>query len=221
MVDYQINSPCRSSKKCELIHKYCGALISKAGLGTLFDSLVDKIEGIDTTGYISYSELGINNPTGYQYGPGGWWDLEMALGQKVSVNDIFIDFGSGKGRMVYLAARNYPFKKVIGVEITEKLNNIAKKNIEKNLRKLRCKNVQLVTSDVTNYVIPNDVTVVYVYDPFVPTVFVDLMKRLRTSLNLYPREMKIIYRNPVMHGWLIENGFTVALKPDNNLSVYI
>src|SRR5690349_16651667 len=40
----------------------------------------------------------------------------------------FIDFGSGKGRVLMVAAE-YPFKQVIGVELSSELNEIANQNI--------------------------------------------------------------------------------------------
>src|SRR5690242_902248 len=40
----------------------------------------------------------------------------------------FIDFGSGKGR-VLMVASEYPFRQVIGVELSSELNEIAKQNI--------------------------------------------------------------------------------------------
>lgn len=196
---------------------YLSSFAVKVGLVPLFNYLMDKFQGVDTYGYILQSE--ISSHTKIKYGPGGWWDLKMTLGSKVSVDDVFADFGSGKGRMVYLAARYYPFKKVIGVEIFDNLNNIARKNIERNLHRLRCKDVQLETANVSNYSIPENVTVVYFYDPFRGAVFIDLINRLRISLNQHPREMRIIYRNPRMHDCIIENGFTVTLKL-NELTMY-
>jgi len=220
MVDYPIKYIRFLRDGHKFIYKHFRSLGANLRLESLYNNLVDKFEGIDTAGYISYSELGINNQKiGYRYGPGGWGDLAMALGKKVCVDDVFIDFGSGKGRMVYLAARYYPFKKVIGVEITEKLNDIAKKNIENNSHKLQCKNVQLITADVSNYAIPDEVTIVYMFDPFDGAVFVRLINNLRVSLNRYPREITIIYRRPQMDDYLIENGFEVTLKLDY-LSVY-
>jgi SAM-dependent methyltransferase len=41
----------------------------------------------------------------------------------------FIDLGSGKGRVLLIAA-TYPFKTVIGVEFSKKLHDIAKSNIQ-------------------------------------------------------------------------------------------
>ncbi len=47
--------------------------------------------------------------------------------------DGFVDYGCGKGRAVVLAA-TYPFTKVIGVERTKKLAEIARDNVEKARR---------------------------------------------------------------------------------------
>ncbi len=181
-------------------------------LRSVYHFMVDKFEHIDTAGDVLQSELGLNPEVSSKYGPGGWWDLKMALGRDVSADDVFIDFGSGKGRMVYLASRYYPFRRVIGVEFSQKLNDIAQKNVDRNRRRLRCKDIELVTTDVTDYAIPDDVTVVYMYDPFEGPVFRDLIKRLRASITQHPRQVRIIYRNPVMHDCLIENGFAVVLR---------
>jgi hypothetical protein len=40
---------------------------------------------------------------------------------------VFVDFGSGKGRALLLAS-HFPFKKIIGVEMTPQLNKIARTN---------------------------------------------------------------------------------------------
>lgn len=42
----------------------------------------------------------------------------------------FIDLGSGKGRVLLIAAQ-YPFKSVIGIEFSETLHNIALSNIQR------------------------------------------------------------------------------------------
>jgi SAM-dependent methyltransferase len=181
-------------------------------LRSFYHHLVDRVEGIDTAGDIWQTGPGFNTDIARKYGPGGWWDLRMTIGKNISPEDVFIDFGSGKGRMVYLAARYYPFKKVIGVEISDNLNLIAKKNLDKHKNKLRCRDVEIITTNISEYVIPDNITLVYLYDPFREALFVDLIKRLRTSLTQYPRSMRIIYRNPVMHKSIIDAGFQVAMQ---------
>ena len=62
-------------------------------------------------------------------------------------SDVFVDFGSGKGRVVYQGAR-YPFARVVGVEISEDMNRVARENVERMRAQLRSREVELVTSDV-------------------------------------------------------------------------
>jgi hypothetical protein len=187
-------------------------IAAKLRLRSFYHFLVDKIEGIDTAGDIPQNQLSDTKETNLKYGPGGWWDLKITLGKVDTRNDVFIDMGSGKGRMIYLAARKFSFKKIIGVEISGKLNEIAQNNIERNKRKLKSTDIQIITSDVSNYQIPDDATIIYLYDPFRGEVFINLIKKLRDSLNNHPRVLRIIYRNPVMHDYLIENGFSVVLS---------
>lgn len=55
-----------------------------------------------------------------------------------------------KRRIVHQAAQ-YPFARVIGVEISDYLNGIASTNVERNRHRLRCPNIQLIPVDATAY----------------------------------------------------------------------
>ena len=52
--------------------------------------------------------------------------------REVEPHDVFLDIGCGMGRAVYQAAANYPFKRVIGVELSHELTQAARRNIERN-----------------------------------------------------------------------------------------
>ena len=65
----------------------------------------------------------------------------------MSPHDVFIDFGCGNGRVVYQLAR-YSFARVIGVEISEKLEAISRENIERARPQLRSREVSIVNADV-------------------------------------------------------------------------
>jgi hypothetical protein len=122
--------------------------------------VVDHCFGIDTEGDVRLDALGLAAPNRVSYTPSHWLNLPRVLPRgEVTPHDVFIDFGSGKGRVVYQAARRYPFRRVIGVEVSEQLNAMARANIERNRRHLRCQDVELVTCDVFDYKIPDDVTV--------------------------------------------------------------
>lgn len=195
-----------------------GGILKKARF--LKQYLGDRVQGIDSAQDVGYDKLGFDEKTGHPYNPGSWWDLKGTLGNSVSAEDVFIDFGSGKGRMVYMAARGYRFKKVIGVEISEELTAIARLNIQKNLHRLQCKNIELITANVLDYEVPDDVTVVYMFNPFSGAVFANAISKLLGSLSRCPRQLRLIYRIPVMHEFLLQNGFQVEQQL-SEINVYV
>jgi SAM-dependent methyltransferase len=108
-------------------------------------------------------ELDHFEPDNVQYEPSGWSYLPRALRHiPVGPEDVFLDLGAGKGRVLYQAAKR-PFKRVIGVEIAERLASVARANLDRNRGELRCQDIEVVTSDATDYRIPDDVTVVYLF----------------------------------------------------------
>lgn len=90
----------------------------------------------------------------------------------------FIDFGSGKGRVLLLAAE-YPFSQVIGVEFSRELNDIAQQNIEKMPARLkRAGRVSSVWCDAAEFELPNTDLVCYFYNPFGSAVLAPLATKL-------------------------------------------
>ncbi len=151
-------------------------------------------------------DLGIDAPGRVRYEPSGWLDLRRVLRpHEVEPDDVFLDLGSGKGRIVLQAAR-YPFRRVIGVELSASLGRIAAANVAARRDELRCADVKLVTADATRYAIPDDVTVVYLYNPFRGAVFASVVDRLVESLDRAPRPLRIIYRTPLEEELLLRTG---------------
>ncbi len=170
------------------------------------DVLFERRYGVRTAGRIDLAELGLASEERKDYKPAGWLSLRRILPRReVSANDVFIDFGSGKGRAVIEAAR-YPFRRVIGVELSEVLHDIARKNIESSASRLQCQDVLLVHSDVLDYSIPDDVTVVFLNNPFRGATFAEVINRLLASVDHNPRELRIIYGNPIEEPFLLSTG---------------
>jgi SAM-dependent methyltransferase len=160
--------------------------------------------GLETSS--PYTQLEHYHPDRVWYQPSGWSYLKRALGPSaVESTDVFVDFGSGKGRVLYQAAQ-YPFARVIGVEISAALNEIAQANIEQNRHRLSCQNVELVTSDAAEYDVPDDVTVAYFYYPFVGETFGRVVENIVASLDRKPRRFRIIYALPLMEDRILETG---------------
>jgi SAM-dependent methyltransferase len=168
--------------------------------------LFERPAGIETADIVRLNELGLGARDRQDYHPTPWLTLKRVLSQhEVREDDVFIDFGCGKGRVVFQAAM-YPFRRVIGVELVPDLADIARDNIRRALSKLRCKHVEIVTADVVNYEVPDDVTFVYFFDPFHGEIFSAVVQKLLASLRRRPRELTIIYFDPAEEQILLAAG---------------
>ena len=121
---------------------------------------------------VAYLErFGLDHEDRVFYIASRWRSLRRALrGHRVTETDVFLDLGSGMGRMVLEAAR-YPFHRVIGVELVTEMHQFAEQNLRSYRGRLRCRDVLLVNSDVEHDEIPDDVTVVYMFNPFRGSIF--------------------------------------------------
>jgi SAM-dependent methyltransferase len=157
-------------------------------------------------GTIQLETLGVAGADRIYYAPSEWTVLRRILPRRqVGPNDVFVDFGSGLGRVVFQAAR-YPIKRVIGVELSKQLSDVARRNIGRNRERLACQQVELVTADALDYEIPDDVTVAYFANPFTGDIFKAVIERLLASVDRRPRRVRLIYRNPVEHDYLMSTG---------------
>lgn len=109
----------------------------------------------------------------------------------------FIDLGSGKGRTLLMAA-DYPFARIIGVELLAELNEIAKKNIaDYRSEKQRCFRLQSFAGDARSFEFPAEPTVLYLFNPFPDYVLLAVLNQLRQSIVSHPRPVHVIYHNLV------------------------
>lgn len=169
--------------------------------------LFERRYGVRTAGKILLDEFGLAAEDRVYYIPANWRTLRKTLQRnEVGPNDVFIDLGSGMGRMVIEAAASYPFKRVIGVELAQELHDIARSNVDNTRIRLKCKNIELVQSDVLEYKVPDDVTVVFMNNPFRGPVFAAAMEKLIESVDDHPRTIRLIYGNPCEDEFLMSTG---------------
>lgn len=111
---------------------------------------------------------------------------------------VFIDFGSGKGRALLLAAQ-YGFKRIIGIEFATELHGIAQRNIDAYLRQgTRPAQIELINQNALCYPIPDEKCVFYFFNPFGEQVLGEVMSNIEASHKRRPRKMYFLYVNP--HG---------------------
>lgn len=173
---------------------------------TLSSGLIERWTGTETSSEVDLQALGFAPEGRVRYEPSGWLDLRRILRPRdIAADDVFVDFGSGKGRVVIQAAR-YPFKRVMGVELSEQLTAIARSNVAATERRRRCGAVELVVADVVAFKVPDDMTVGYAYNPFVGDVFQTLIDKLIESVDRAPRSVRLIYRTPMEHDRIMATG---------------
>jgi len=173
---------------------------------TVIKNLVDRPNGLDTADEIDLEALGFDSKDRVRYEPSGWGDLKRCLPRdEVSNDDVFIDFGAGKGRVLIEAAQ-FPFKRIEGVELAPQLVEVAKTNLATDQRKRSCDDITLTVADVLEYEIPNDLTVAYLANPFRGEIFAKFIERLLEAYDRHPRPLRLIYRVPMEQRILEDTG---------------
>jgi SAM-dependent methyltransferase len=166
--------------------------------------MYERRYGVRTSGNLV---LGAHDAERIAYTPMNWRQLRQALPQRtVSERDVFLDIGSGKGRAVLMAAIDYPFGRVIGVELVPELHEAAERNLAAVARRLCANDVELVCADIRRYRIPDDVTVIYMNNPVRGSIFAGLLTAISESMKRNPRRLRLIYYNPVEENALVATG---------------
>lgn len=181
-----------------------------AARGVVIGTL-ERRSGIRTEANITPEELGLSPEHQQRYKPSQWSVLRriLPLGD-VGPDDVFIDYGSGMGRVVYQAAARYPFRRVIGVELSDRLHAVAEENIARTRERLCCRDVELLCTDATTYEVPDDVTVVYMGNPFSGPIFEAVIEQIVASVRRNPRRLQLLYFNPVEEGMVLAAGFRLT-----------
>lgn len=165
---------------------------------------VDRWAGLDTAGTVPGDVLGYDRDELRGYQASRLLALRAALPRStVSADDVLLDLGSGKGRVVLQAARHYPFKRVVGIELSSDLNAIAQVNVGLARDRLRCREIELILGDAASATIPADVSIVYLYNPFKGVVFDCAMERLCELVERRRFGVRIVYVHPVEHARLV------------------
>ncbi|HWX33984.1 MAG TPA: class I SAM-dependent methyltransferase [Steroidobacteraceae bacterium] len=108
----------------------------------------------------------------------------------------FVDFGSGKGRVLFVAA-GFPFKEVVGIEFSRELHEIALRNIARLPADLvRAGKVRSFHGDAALFEPPKSDLVCYFYNPFGAPVMGPVAERLVAHHEQNGYRVIIIYVDP-------------------------
>lgn len=142
------------------------------------------------------------------YQPINYYTAEQLFKQVFpkDVRGTLIDIGCGKGRIFGVGAA-YHFKKIIGVDFSEKLCKDALLTAKKIVDKNNTVSIKVVYQDAATYEIPVDVTTIFLFNPFDTKVMREVVKHINESQRLHPRPIKILYANPVCKQLFLNEGF--------------
>jgi hypothetical protein len=179
-------SPIYSYRPTRGFAHYCTSALNRAS-----DWFWENRFMVDTTG------TGGANPTDeiHAYGFVAYYS-SFAVFDHVGLldSDVVVDLGAGKGRVV-VAAATYPVKRVVGVEIEPHLARAGQANAAA-MRGRRAP-IDFLHLSATDYNY-DDATVITLFHPFGSETMRQVLKLIEQSLAHRPRDLRIIYVNPIL-----------------------
>lgn len=116
----------------------------------------------------------------------------------------FVDLGSGKGRALLMVS-DYPFRRIIGVELLPELHVIAEENVRQySSPRQQCRSFELHCGDARRFQLPLEPLVVFIFDPFPENVLREVIAGVERSLREAPRKVYLAYQNPISEGVVAE-----------------
>jgi 16S rRNA G966 N2-methylase RsmD len=204
----------------------------------------DFDHSVDTTrANVGFREQLIAALSGHQYFPTEPWLFEQimealqaalssqhsAFSRKIASQTglqefTFIDLGSGKGRVLLMAA-SYGFKKIIGVEFMPEWHRVAEENVRKFVESCAAEKklsppIESLCMDARDFTFPAGPLVVYLFNPFPEPVLAAVLDHLRRSLLQDPRLVYVAYRFPEFDNLLQRSGWLEKVASTEQWAVW-
>jgi SAM-dependent methyltransferase len=150
-------------------------------------------------------------------------EMMDALAQHANINFsdfTFIDLGSGKGRTLLMAS-DYPFRRIVGVELLPTLNEIAQQNLAQyRSESQKCFAMESICTDATTFILPNGALVIFLFNPFPESGLRSALANLENSLDAHPRPTYVVYHNPQQEAVLNETGRLKRIAGTHQYSIF-
>lgn len=134
---------------------------------------------------------------------------------------LFVDFGSGRGKVLFIAAE-YPFHQVIGVEFARELHDNAVRNIaDSHGWWRRCERIESVHKNAMDFEFPTGNQVLFFFNPFAPEVAKRVLTRLGASLETRPRDVLLVLVYPEQLAPVFESiGWLEQIGSNRRFNIY-
>ncbi len=146
--------------------------------------------------------------------------VALLAGDEGFRDSTFIDIGSGKGRALLLAA-DYPFRRIVGVELLPELDRIAKENIANYKSECqKCFAIEAINGDASQFQFPDGPMMVYLFNPLPEAGLRKTIANLVRSLRDCPRTIYILYHNPLLERVLAESSSLRKVGGTHQYAIY-
>lgn len=161
----------------------------------------DRSHGTDTSGWVSAAEL----PRGEAardhaicYAGSQPSLLRLALAQLPALDTCtFVDLGCGKGRAL-LVASEFPFRDILGVELSAPLARVARRNAALIARRFPQRPaISIAVADASTFPLPAGNLVLFLYHPFSAGLVARVAAGIDAALAAERRTVHVVYYNPV------------------------
>jgi SAM-dependent methyltransferase len=146
---------------------------------------------------------------------------EMMAGLPIRFEQFsFVDLGSGKGRTLLMAA-DYPFRRIVGVELITELHHAAEENIlAYHASTQRCLQIETVHGDARDFELPREPLLIYLFNPLPERALSEVLQRLEKSLAQWPRPVWVVYHNSLLEPILAATAGLTKMDATTQFAVY-
>ncbi|HEY6270847.1 MAG TPA: class I SAM-dependent methyltransferase [Terriglobales bacterium] len=160
----------------------------------------DRRYGVETSERVHPAQFGISpflaaNSEEYRPVPAAFQGVLRSL--RIEYPDwVFVDLGAGKGRALFLAAQ-FPFREIVGVEISSKLVGIARQNIAGfQAKRSNQARIQLIQEDAGAYRFPDSNLLIFLHNPFHGEIMQAVVRNIEAFVEQSGKQVRLIYWNP-------------------------
>jgi SAM-dependent methyltransferase len=189
------------------------------------DAGFDRRYGTETSGIIAPSQLDLQGE--HAYAANRYEPVQIPVFRRM-MRDLpvrhgdyaFVDFGSGKGRALLMASQ-YPFRRVIGVELSSMLHAAALRNVAVfERRNPGAARIELVCGDALRYPIPEGHVVCFLYNSFGRPLVEKMIENVDLARRGRSRHIFVVYRNPVCADLFDGAGFLHTVAAHRTYRIY-
>jgi tRNA A58 N-methylase Trm61 len=168
----------------------------------------EKMKGLDFTRHHMVDELGFSDDIAKAYAPSPEDDLTKILKQlDIQSTDAILDYGSGKG-LAMVTMSQFNFSLIAGVELSEPLIEICRKNFSK----LGIKNTEVFHYNAMEFKELDRFTHFYLFNPFPEAVLQEVLQNIQASYQKKPRKITFIYYCPRLRDIVNSHPFFEEIK---------